>query len=147
MALPLVWNWRTGDIQELIKHVFNIASRHNQHTQPLRKFWSEPYQTQNNQYFLSLQFNSIDTAIVHDLDRAMVAFHDDVTLTIESLCREWQGINLLFVLYIRYESANPLDEPFKIFDAHLFATHSIFFQYQPERYANRSNSHYPAISV
>ena len=145
MALQPGWNWRTGDIQELIQHIFNNASRFNQPRQPRRKFWSEPYQTQYNQYFKSVQFNPIDTAPVHDLDSALVALHDDVSPTIESLCREWQGIKVWPVLFVRYESANPLDEPFKIFDAHLPATHSICFHYQPELYANRSNPHYPAI--
>ena len=108
MALPPGWNWRTGDIQELIQHVFNIASRPNQPRQPLCKFCSKPYQALYNQYFKSLQFYPIDTAPVHDLDRAMVALHDEVTPTIESLCREWQGIKVWPVLFVRYESANPL---------------------------------------
>ena len=99
MALPPGWNWQTGDIQELIQHILNNDSRPNQLRQPLRKFWSEPYQTQYNQYFKSLQFNPTDTAPVHELDRAMVAVHDDVTPTIESLCREWQGIKVWPVLF------------------------------------------------
>ena len=40
---------------------------------------------------------------------------------------------------------NPLYEHFKNFDAHLPVVHSIFFHYQPELYANRSNSYYPGI--
>ena len=145
ITLPTEGNWGMGAIQELIQHVFNIASRPNLPRKPLRKFWSEPYQTQYNQYFKSLQFNNIDTAPVHDLDRAMVALHDDVSPTIDSMCREWQGIKVWPVLFVRYESANPLDKPFKIFDAQLPATHSIFLHYQPELYANRPNPHYPAI--
>ena len=48
----------------------------------------------------------------------MLALHDDITPTIESMCREWQGLKVWPVLFVRYESANPLDELFKIFDAH-----------------------------
>ena len=124
--MPPGWNWRTGDIQELIQHVFNIASRPNLPRQSFRKFWSEPYQTEYNHYFKSLQFNPIDTGSVHDLDCAMVPLHDDVTPTIESMCREWQDLKLWPVLFVWYESANPLDEPLKIFDADLSATNSIF---------------------
>ena len=47
--------------------------------------------------------------------------------------------------YLFGTSANPLDEPFKIFDVHLPAPDFIFLHYQPELYAIRSNPHYPAI--
>ena len=64
----------------------------------------------------------------------MLAIHDDITLTIESLCREWEGVKVWLVLFARYESAHPLDEPFKIFNAHLPASYSIFLHYQPKLY-------------
>ena len=49
------------------------------------------------------------------------------------------------VLLVRYESANPLDEHFKIFDAQLPATNFIFLHYQPELYSIRLNPHYPGM--
>ena len=75
----------------------------------------------------------------------MVALHDDVTPTIETLCQEWHGIKVWPVRFVRYESANPLDEHFKNFDAHLPVAHSIFLYYQPELYANRSSPYYSDI--
>ena len=45
-------------------------------------------------------------------------------------------------MFVLYESANPLDEHFKHFDAHLPVAHSIFLHYQPEYYANRSSPYY-----
>ena len=82
MALPPGWNWRSGNVQELFEHIWNNAKRPNQPPQPLLKFWSKPYQTQYNQYFKSLQFSLIEKALVHDLDRVMLALHEDITLTI-----------------------------------------------------------------
>ena len=76
----------------------------------------------------------------------MLALHDDVTPSIVELCREWQGIKVWPVLYVRYESANPLDDPFKTFDAHIPVAHSIFLRQQPELDADRSNPHYPGVS-
>ena len=73
MALPPRWNWLTGNVQELFEHIWNNARRPNQPQQPLLKFWSEPYQTQYNQYFKSLQFSPTRTAPVHDLDRSILA--------------------------------------------------------------------------
>ena len=89
MDLPAGWNRLTGNVRKLFEHIWNNARRQNQPQQPLLKFWLEPYQTQYNQYFKSLQFSPTETAPVHDLDRAMLALHDDITPTIESLCREW----------------------------------------------------------
>ena len=144
MALPPGWNWRTGNVQKLFEHIWNNARRPNQPRQIFCKFWSKPYQSQYNQYFKSFQFDLIETALVHDLDRALRTLHDDIKLTIESLCREWQGVKVWPVLFVLYESANPLYEPFKIFDATTCSSFH-FFHYQPELYANRSHNHYPAI--
>ena len=44
---------------------------------------------------------------MNDLDRTMVALHDDVTPTIENLCQELHGIKVWPVLFVRFESANP----------------------------------------
>ena len=45
------------------------------------------------------------------------------------------------ILFVRYESANPLNEHFKTLDAYLPVTHLIFLYNQPESYANRINPH------
>ena len=52
----------------------------------------------------------------------MLDFHDDITFTIESLCREWQRAKVWLVRFVCYKLANPLDELLNIFDGHLFAT-------------------------
>ena len=94
---------------------------------PFRKFWNEPIQKQSNQYFKIFQFTPIPTVPYNDLDRAMAALINDVTDTIEAQCRDWHGVKVWPVLFVRYESANPLDEQFKTFDAYLPVSHSIFF--------------------
>ena len=145
MALPPGWNWHTGDARELAQIIFNNLSRSNRPPQFLRKFWTKSYQKQYNQSFKILQFNPTETAPINDLDRAMVALHDDLTPTIETLCQEWHGIKVWPVLFVLYESANPLDEHFKNFDAHLTVAYFIFLHYQPKLYANRISPHYPGI--
>ena len=75
----------------------------------------------------------------------MVAVYADVTPVIENLCQVWHGIKVWPLLFVRYESANPLDEHFKNFDAHLPIAHSIFLDSLPDLYANRSNPYYPGI--
>ena len=108
-------------------------------TQLVREFWTEPLQKQFNQNFKICQFTPITTVSVNDLDRAMAALSNDVTHTIEEQCREWHGVKVWPVLFVRYESANPLDEHYKIFDAHLPVSHSIFLYNHPDMFANRNN--------
>ena len=69
----------------------------------------------------------------------MAALSKDVTNTIDAQCREWNGVKIWPVRFVRYESANPIDEHFKTFDAHLPVLHSIFLYNQPELYADRIN--------
>ena len=126
MALPL------GNIQQEI--------------QSFREYWNEPIQKQSNQYFKIFQFTPISTVHYNDLDRAMAALSKDLTNTIEEQCREWHGVKVWPVLFVRYESANPLDEHFKTFDAHLPVSHSIFLYNQPELYANRINPCIPSLN-
>ena len=76
----------------------------------------------------------------------MAALFTDVTFTIEEQCREWHGVKVWPVLCVRYESANPLDEYFKTFDAHLPVPHSIFLYNHPELYADRVNPHIAALN-
>ena len=97
-------------------------------TQLVREFWTKPLQKQFNQNFKIFQFKPITTVSVNDLDRAMAALSNDVTHTIEEQWREWHGVKVWPVRFVRYESANPLDEHYKIFDAHLPVSHSIFLQ-------------------
>ena len=120
-----------GDPQILIQHFLNNLRR-TIHTPPLRKFWTPPTQILTNPHFRTLQFYPLDSVPIFDLDRATQAFYNDITPSIESLCREWQGIKVWTVLYVRYESANPLDEHYKNFDAHIPISHSIFLYHQPE---------------
>ena len=96
MALPI------GDIQEVV--------------QPLRQYWNEPIQKLTNQNFKIFKFIPIFTVPFNDLDCAMAALSNDVTDTIDAQCREWHGVKVWPILFVRYESANPLDEHFKTFD-------------------------------
>ena len=144
MALPPGWNVLTGDPQEVVRHFLNRLSNSIQ-PRPLREFWSEPYQILTTDHFRTLQFSPIVSAPLYDLDRAMQALYHDATPSIETLCREWQGIKVWPVLYVRYESANPLDEHYKHFDAHLPISHSIFLYHQPELYTNHTNPYHPGI--
>ena len=144
MALPPGWNVLTGDPMEVVRHFLNRLNNSIQ-SRPLREFWSEPYQILTNDHFRTLQFSPKDSAPIYDLDRAMQALYHDATPSIETLCREWQGIKVWPVLYVRYESANPLDEHYKHFDAHLPVSHSIFLYHQPELYTNHTNPYHPGI--
>ena len=74
----------------------------------------------------------------------MAALPNDLTNTIEVQCCDWHGVKVWPVLFVRYEFANPLDEHFKTFDAHLPVLHSIFLYNKPELYADRIN---PYIAV
>ena len=67
---------------------------------PFSNFGQNPIR-QYNHYFKSLQFSPTERALVHDLDRAMLALNDDITPTIESFCREWQGVKVWPVLFVR----------------------------------------------
>ena len=111
-----------------------------------REFWTERYQIDSNANFKIYHFNPIWTAVINNLDSAMAALPTDLTLTITNLCRLWHGIKVLPVLYVRYESANPLDESFKMFNAHLPVTHTIFLHNQPELNSNHANPHFAGIS-
>ena len=83
--------------------------------QPIRKFWTKLIQNQSNQYFKIFQFTPIPTVPFNNLDFAMAAISNDLTDTIEAQCREWHGVKVWPILFVRYESANPLDETFKTF--------------------------------
>ena len=111
-----------------------------------REFWSEPYQIESNTNFKIYPCNPIATAIINDLNCAMAALSNDLISTITTLCRIWHGIKVWPVLYVRYESANPLDENFKIFNAYLPVAHTIFIHSQPELNLNRTNTHFAKIS-
>ena len=104
MALPPGWNVLTGDPMEVVRHFLNRLNNSIQ-SRPLREFWSEPYQILTNDHFRTLQFSPKDSAPIYDLDRAMQALYHDATPSIETLCREWHGIKVWPVLYVRYESA------------------------------------------
>ena len=76
----------------------------------------------------------------------MAALSNDLTNTFETPCREWHGVKVWPVLFVRYESVNPLDEHFKTFDAHLPVSHSIFLYNQPELYADRINPYIAGLN-
>ena len=126
MALPL------SDIQDLVP--------------PFREYWNRPIQKQSNHYFKIFQFTPIPTVPFNNLDRAMAALSNDVTDTIEAQCREWHGVKVWPVLFVKYEFANPLDDHFKSFDAHLPVSHSIFLYNQPELYTDRINPHIAGLN-
>ena len=69
----------------------------------------------------------------------MAAFVNDLINTIEAQCRKWHSVKVWPVLFVRYESANSLDDYFKTFNAHLPVFHSIFLFNQPELYAEQIN--------
>ena len=135
---PPGFNPLTVDIHQVIQNFINSTRRQPPHQlqqrqqPPQWQFWTEPFQSSSNSHFKTLQFRPISNAPIHDLDRAMSSLPQDITPTIKKLCRDLQGVKVWPVLFVRYESANPLDEPFKIFDSHLPVSHSIFFQNQPE---------------
>ena len=56
----------------------------------------------------------------------MAALSNEVSDTIEAQCHDWHGVKVWSVLFVRYESSNPLDEPFKTFDAYLPVSYLIF---------------------
>ena len=114
--------------------------------QPFCKFWNQLIQKQSNQYFKIFQFTPISTVSFNDLDLAMAALSNDVSGTIEAQCRDWHGVKVWPILFVRYESANPLDEHFKTFDAHLPVSHSIFLYNQPELYADRINPYIAGLN-
>ena len=114
--------------------------------QPFRKFWNRPIQNQSNQYFKIFQFTPISTISFNDLDLAMAALSNDLSDTIEAQCRDWHGVKVWVILFVRYESANPLDEYFKTFDAHLPVSHSIFLYNKLELYADRINPYIAGLN-
>ena len=59
---------------------------------PKREFWTEPYQIETNSNFKIYHFKPIATAVINDLDSAMIALPNDLTLMITTLCRLWHGI-------------------------------------------------------
>ena len=126
MALPL------GNIQQGI--------------QSFCEYCHEPIQKQSNQYFKVVQFTLISTVPINDLDRSMAALSIDVTHTIEAQCRVWQGVKVWPVYFVRYESANLIDEHFKTVDDHLPVLHSIFLYNQPELYADRINPYIAGLN-
>ena len=66
--------------------------------------------------------------------------------TIEAQCRDCHGVTVWPILFVRYESANPLDKNLKTFDAYLPVSHSIFLYNQPELYADRINPYIANIN-
>ena len=76
----------------------------------------------------------------------MASLSNDLAHTIDTQCHEWHGIKVWPVLFVRYESANPLEEHFKTFDAHLLVSHSIFFYNQPAVYTNRINPYISGLN-
>ena len=110
-----------------------------QAVQPFRKFWNERIQKQSNQFFKIFQFTPIPIVYLNDLDLAKVALSNDVSDTIEAQSRDWHGVKVWPVLFVRYESANFFEEQFKTFDAYLPVSHSIFIYNQPELYADQNN--------
>lgn len=145
MVLAPGWNVLTTDPQEVIQHFLN---RLNYPIKPrtVRQFLKTPYQIQTNTHFNTLQLFPIQTAKIYDIDSAMLTLHDDVTPSIVELCREWQRIKIWFVLYVRSESSNHLDDPLKTFTGHIPVTHLIFLHLQPEVAADRSTPHYSGLS-
>ena len=68
---------------------------------------------------------------MQDLDQALHYIVVDIVPTIVKLCDELKCLKIWPSLHVRYESANPLAEPFLYGDAHLRAPHSIFHRVSP----------------
>ena len=90
------------------------------------QYWTEPVELQTAQHFRVFQSTPIEWADVQDLDQAMAALVSDISPTIVRLCEQFKCLKIWPSLHVRYESANPLAEPFLYGDAHLRAPHSIF---------------------
>ena len=74
---------------------------------------------QEHKQFNVIQFQPSAYAIKNNLDIAMEALPNDIGPSIEQLCTQYHGIKLWAYLKVRYESANPLDIPFKSFEPFL----------------------------
>ena len=114
--------------------------------QPIFKFWTKLIQNQSNQYFKIFLFTPIPTIPFNDLDFAMAAISNDLTVTIKAQCRKWHDVKVWPILVLRYESANALDETFKTFNAYQPVSHSIFLYNQPELYADRTNPYFDGLN-
>ena len=95
------------------------------------RYWNLLKRIDGAQHFIVLQSTPIDGADVQDLDQALHYIVVDIVPTIVKLCDELKCLKIWPSLHVRYESANPLAEPFLYGDAHLRAPHSIFHRVSP----------------
>ena len=95
------------------------------------RYWNPLKRIEGAQHFIVLQSTPIDGADVQDLDQALHYIVVDIVPTIVKLCDELKCLKIWPSLHVRYESANPLAEPFLYGDAHLRAPHSIFHRVSP----------------
>ena len=71
----------------------------------------------------------------------MEALPNDIGPSIEQLCTQYHGIKLWAYLKVRYESANPLDIPFKSFEPFLPASHIILYDINHSAHDPQYNPH------
>ena len=146
MSLPPGFDWLTGDINVIVQDFLNVLNRPFQFHQ-FRQFWSLPFTTTKSASFRTLHFSPLPSAPIYDLDRAMAAFQNDLTPTIKSLCQEWNGVKVWTVLYARYESANPMDEHYKVMDVYLPVAHTIFLRQANDVDADGNNPYHHGLNI
>ena len=95
------------------------------------QYWTEPIELQSAQHFRVFQATPTEWADVQNLDQAMGALVSDISPTLVRLCEQFKCLKIWPSLHVRYESANPLANPFLYGDAHLPAVHSIFHRCPP----------------
>ena len=144
MPLPPGFSWLTGDIDLIVQNLEEALNQPFDPTQ-FRKYWSFPYETAKNPSFKTFHFSPLPAAPIYDLDQAVAAFTSDLSPTIETLCEEWNGVKVWTVLYARYESANPMDEHFKVIDAYLPVEHTIFLRQAADVDADGENPHHHGL--
>ena len=82
MALPLGWNWLTVMFKSYSSTFETMPDAQTSPHNIFTNFGQNPIR-QYNQYLQFVQFSPTETAPVHDLDRYMLAFNDNITFTIE----------------------------------------------------------------
>ena len=90
-------------------------------------YWRRPEILMSTSHFHVMQFRPRPSVKNNDLDLAMEKIQTDVQRYVSKASRALNGIKVWPMLYVRYESANPLEENFKTFEAYLPAASGIFF--------------------
>ena len=95
---------------------------------PRGLYWTEPIELQVVTHFRIIQAHPKAGVNPQDLDMALSALDTDILPSISRLCIELKSIKVWASLHVRYESANPMAEHFKLIDGHLRVPHVMFSQ-------------------